>query len=191
MWGFGSVQPHNARVEMLVVGVVRVLGSLPVLRWAFAGALIAILVDFSDLFLRNLLDLGGIPDYQRFDKLLDLVYMAAFLVVALGWRGLARDIAVGLFAFRMVGLAAFEVTDARGVLLAFPNVFEFWFVYVAAVLHWRPRHLVTLREAAIALVPLTALKLFQEYALHWGKWLDGFTAVEAVEAIWDWATAPF
>jgi hypothetical protein len=40
-------------------------------------------------------------------------------------------------------------------------------------------------------VPLTALKLFQEYALHWGKWLDGFTAVEAVEAIWDWATAPF
>jgi hypothetical protein len=176
---------------MLVVGAVRVLGSLPVLRWAFAGAIVAILVDFSDLFLRNLLDLGGIPNYQRFDKLLDLVYMAAFLVVALGWRGLARDIAVGLFAFRMVGLAAFEVTDARGVLLAFPNVFEFWFVYVAAVLYWRPRHLVTPREAAIALVPLTALKLFQEYALHWARWLDGFTAVEAVEAIWDWATAPF
>lgn len=183
--------PHNAAVEMLVVAVVRVLGSLPVLRWAFAGALIAILVDFSDLFLRNLLDLGGIPDYQRFDKLMDLVYMVLFLVVALRWRGLARDIAVGLFAFRMAGFAVFQITDARPVLLAFPNVFEFWFVYVAAVLHWRPHHVVTPREATFALVPLLLLKLFQEYALHQAKWLDGFTAVEAVEAIWEWATSPF
>ncbi len=176
---------------MLVVGAVRVLGSLPVLRWAFAGAIIAILVDFSDLFLRNLLELGGIPDYQRFDKILDLVYMVLFLVVALRWRGLARDIAVALFAFRMVGFVLFEVTESRAVLLLFPNVFEFWFVYVAAVLHWRPQHVVTGREAAFALVPLLVLKLFQEYALHQGRWLDDFTAVEAVEAIWDWATAPF
>jgi hypothetical protein len=178
-------------VEMLVVGAVRVLGSLPVLRWAFAGAIVAILVDFSDLFLRNLLDLGGIPNYQRFDKVMDLVYMGTFLAVALRWRGLARNIAVALFAFRMVGFAAFELTGSRGLLLAFPNVFEFWFVYVAAVLHWRPRHVVTAREAALVLVPLGALKLFQEYALHWGRWLDGFTAVEAVEAIWGWATSPF
>jgi hypothetical protein len=35
------------------------------------------------------------------------------------------------------------------------------------------------------------LKFFQEYALHVGKWLDGFTAVEAVEAIWQWLTGPF
>ena len=38
---------------------------------------------------------------------------------------------------------------------------------------------------------LTALKEFQEYALHWGKWLDSFTFVEALEAIWDFVTGPF
>jgi hypothetical protein len=43
---------------------------------------------------------------------------------------------------------------------------------------------------AVILVALTALKLFQEYALHQARWLDGFTAVEAVEAIWHWVT-PF
>ena len=35
------------------------------------------------------------------------------------------------------------------------------------------------------LVALVALKLFQEYAIHYQRWLDDFTAVEAVEAIWD------
>ncbi len=178
--------------EVLLIGVVRVLGSLPVLRWAFAGATIAILVDLSDLFLFNLLGGGGLPGYyQRFDKVLDLVYMVTFLMVALRWRGLAREIAVALFAFRMVGFVLFEAADSRAVLLLFPNVFEFWFLYVAAVLHWRPAHVVGSREAVLVLVPLTAAKLFQEYALHNARWLDGFTAVEAVEAIWDWATGPF
>jgi hypothetical protein len=37
---------------------------------------------------------------------------------------------------------------------------------------------------------LVALKLFQEFAIHQERWLDGFTAVEAVESIWDWMT-PF
>ena len=161
------------------------------LRWTFAGAIIAVLVDFSDLFLRNLLDLGGVPDYQRFDKLLDLIYMGLFLVVASGWSGLARSIAVVLFAFRMIGLAAFEIAGERALLLAFPNIFEFWFLYVAARLHWRPGHVISPKEAAAVLPPLCLAKLFQEYALHVGRWLDGFTAVEGVETIWHWATPPF
>ena len=66
-------------MEIVVIGGIRVLGSLPVLRWALAGALIAIAVDFSDLFLKNLLDLGGLKDYQRFDKVADLAYMGCFL----------------------------------------------------------------------------------------------------------------
>jgi hypothetical protein len=40
-------------VEIVIIGTVRVLGALPVLRWAFVGAIIAILVDTSDIFLMN------------------------------------------------------------------------------------------------------------------------------------------
>ena len=96
-------------LEELVIASARIVGSLPVLRWAFAGAIIAILVDFSDLFMMNLLTLGGLRDYQAFDKLVDLVYMATFLIVALRWSGVARNVAVALFAFRIVGVAVFEV----------------------------------------------------------------------------------
>ena len=34
----------------------------------------------------NLLDLGGIPDYQNFDKWLDQVYLLTFLSVANRWE---------------------------------------------------------------------------------------------------------
>ncbi|MFA7250450.1 MAG: hypothetical protein WC273_12565, partial [Dehalococcoidia bacterium] len=69
-------------LEVLVIAALRIVGSLPVLRWAFAGAIIAILVDLSDLFAMNLLHLGGFPDYQEKDKWLDQVYLATFLIVA-------------------------------------------------------------------------------------------------------------
>ena len=121
--------------EMWIIAAVRVAGSLPVLRWPLAGAFIAIFVDLSDLFLRDWIDLGGVKDYQRFDKSLDQVYMATFLLVALRWQATPRNIAVALYAFRLVGSIAFELTGDRAVLILFPNAFEYWFIFVAALKH--------------------------------------------------------
>ncbi|MCH7592924.1 MAG: hypothetical protein IIB27_00225 [Chloroflexi bacterium] len=175
-------------LETLIIGLVRVAGALPVLRWAFAGALIAILVDFSDLFQKNLLDLGGLGNYQQFDKWADLVYMGTFLVVVFRWNGTVRNIALGLFGFRMIGMVAFELTSSRTVLIAFPNLFEFWFVFVAALKHWWPEYALTRNRLAGWLSLLLALKMFQEYALHGAKWLDKYTAVGVVEAWWKFLT---
>jgi hypothetical protein len=184
--------------EMLIIAVVRVLGSLPVLRWAFYGALLAMLVDQSDLFMMNLIHLGGVDNYQRFDKILDQVYMLAFLVVALrpagpssrGWHGVPRVVAVVLYAYRTLGFALFEITGERDLLLLFPNVFEFWFVFVAAVNHFHLSFDYSPRNLALVGAVLLGAKLAQEYTLHYARWLDDFTAVEAVEAIWRWVTGP-
>ena len=73
--------------EEIIIAFFRIAGALPVLRWALAGALIAIAVDLSDLFQMNLLDLGGVGNYQALDKWLDLSYMITFLIVALRWHG--------------------------------------------------------------------------------------------------------
>ncbi|OAI41294.1 hypothetical protein AYO38_04065 [bacterium SCGC AG-212-C10] len=173
-------------MEIVVIGIVRVLGSLGVLRWAFAGGIAAVLVDLSDLFLMNLLHLGGLHNYQRFDKIADLAYMGTFLWVSRRWTGPAKTWAAGLFAFRMVGLVTFELTQVRWILLLFPNVFEFWYLANAGILHFRPQKVLERRTAAILLAAVLPLKLFQEYALHSARWLDSFTAIEAVEAIWDW-----
>jgi hypothetical protein len=168
--------------QIAVFAAFRVVTALPALRWPFAGGLFAIVADFFDLFLMNAI--GGIEDYQRLDKLCDLAYMLVFLKVALGWTGLERTVAVGLFAFRMIGEVVFELSAARWTLLVFPNVFEFWFLAVAALHHYRPGAQLSRRDAAVALVALLLGKEAQEYFLHFDRFLDDFTAFDAATGIW-------
>jgi hypothetical protein len=175
-------------LEVLIIAVVRIGGSLPVLRWPLAGGILAVLVDLSDLLLRDTLDLGGVPDYQSLDKWLDQVYMACFLIVALRWHGWERRVAIGLFAFRLVGFFLFEATHERALLLLFPNVFEFWFLVVAALHHYRPGFTWSPARLVLVLVLLTGLKELHEWALHGGRIFDGITSLDALGRVWDWLT---
>jgi len=174
--------------EVLVIGAIRILGSLPVLRWPLAGGILAILVDLSDLLLRDTLDLGGIPDYQAFDKWLDQVYLGAFLIVALRWSGPERAIAVGLYVFRLVGFVAFEITGERTLLLLFPNVFEPWFLVVAAVHRFRPGFTWRPAMTAAVLAVLLVVKEAQEWALHGARLFDGISSLEFLDAVRRWLT---
>jgi hypothetical protein len=186
------VESAAMTLEEIVISIVRIVGSLFVFKWAFVGGVIAILVDLSDLFMMNLLDLGGVRDYQTLDKWLDQVYMAAFLIVAVTkWRGAARNVAVILYVYRFIGFIMLEVTGWRPGLLFFPNVFEYWFIFVASLPHWRPGLRFNARTVAISLAILTPIKVAHEFIIHWAQLLDAFTAVEAVEWIWDFLTAPF
>lgn len=175
-------------LQVLVIAVVRIAGSLPVLRWPLAGGLLAVVVDLSDLLLRDALDLGGVPDYQSLDKWLDQVYLALFLVVALRWQGLARQVAVGLYAFRLVGFALFELGGDRTILLLFPNVFEFWFLLVAAIHRFRPTMTWTWRASTLGLAVVAPLKEAQEWALHGGRIFDGISSTEFLQLAWRWLT---
>lgn len=173
-------------VEVLVIGAIRIAGSLPVLRWPLAGGILAVLVDLSDLLLRDVLDLGGLGDYQAFDKWVDQVYLAAFLVVALRWVGVERRVAVLLYAWRLVGFVAFEIGGDRGLLLWFPNVFEFWFLLVAGLhrfrpgFEWRPASLI------VALGVLLGLKEVHEWSLHGARLFDGISSLEFLELVGEW-----
>ncbi len=169
--------------EILVIAAIRIAGSLPVLRWPLAGGILAVLVDLSDLLLRDALDLGGVGDYQSLDKWLDQVYMAAFLVVALRWQGLPRWIAICLYAYRLVGFVAFELTGDRALLLVFPNVFELWFLLVAAAGPARVASWPTAR-VGLALLALTAVKEVQEWAIHGARLFDGISSLEFLDLVW-------
>lgn len=173
-------------LEVLVIAIVRVAGSLPVLRWPLAGGLLAILVDLSDLLLRDVLDLGGIPDYQSLDKWLDQVYLAAFLVVALRWSGSERAVAVALYAWRLVGFALFEASGERALLLLFPNVFEVWFLLVAALHRFRPTFSWRPAALVVALVVLLAIKEVHEWALHGARLFDGFSSLDFLDRTGRW-----
>jgi hypothetical protein len=161
---------------------------VPALRWPLAGGLLAVGVDLADLLVRDVVDLGGLPDYQSLDKWLDQVYMGCFLVVALRWHGVERAIAILLFAYRLVGFLAFELTGTRELLFLFPNVFELWFLVVAAVHHFRPAFAWSARSLVPTLVALTAIKELQEWALHVGRVFDGYSSLDALGGLWTWLT---
>lgn len=173
-------------LEVAVIALYRVVGSLPTLRWPLAGGLLAIFVDLTDLYWMNVLDLGGIPDYQLFDKLADQVYLAVFLVVALRWTGPERAISIVLYAFRMAGFVLFELTGERAVLLLFPNVFEFWFLFIATLHRVRPDFAWSRPRLAAVLVPLLLAKEVQEWALHWARLFDNITFLDALDQVRRW-----
>ena len=180
--------PPEVSPEVLVIGAIRILGSLPVLRWPLAGGILAVLVDLSDLLLRDVLDLGGIPDYQAFDKWIDQVYLATFLIVALRWRDPERAIAVALYAFRLVGFVAFELSGERALLLLFPNLFEVWFLLVAAIHRFRPGFTWRTGPLVGALAVLLVAKELQEWALHGARLFDGVSSLEFLDAVRRWLT---
>ena len=78
-----------------------------------------------------------------------------------------RILSLGLFAFRVVGVVAFEVTNWRPLLFVFPNLFENWFLFVLIVNRFVPRiELRTRRQCLPWLAALYVPKLAQEYLLH-------------------------
>jgi len=194
-------------LEEIIIAIWRIVGSLPVLWWPFWGGIFAILVDGSDVFLRNLFGIEGVERYHTFDKLLDQFYMFLFLVVAMRWSPTPRNIAVGLYVFRVVGVIIFEVTGERDALWLFPNLFEFWFVFVTGIQYFgleakeddprepwfwglMPFSYSTL-QVTVAMVVIAAFKLPIEYVLHTKEWFDEFSAFEAVEWIWDTVMPPW
>ena len=98
-------------LEELIVILIRIIGSFPVIFFPFIGSLFAIIVDLSDLFLINYIDLGGVQNYQNLDKFLDLFYMFAFFFVSLKWNRTEKIISIILFSYRIIGVVLFLLFD--------------------------------------------------------------------------------
>ena len=153
----------------IIVILLRLIVPLLILRKPLAGGIVAMVLDAFDVVIVELFGPGGMGEhYQSIDKLLDLYYLSLEAWVAWNWTDrIPRVIAIGLFAWRVVGVVLFELTDSRWILFAFPNLFEHWYLFVLIVWRWFPS--VTLsswREAIIWLVVLYIPKLGQEYLLH-------------------------
>ena len=171
-------------LEELIISAVRIFASLIVFKFNFFGAILVILIDFSDLFMMNLITLGGVRNYQFLDKFLDLFYIAYFLIIALRWEKLLRNISILLFVFRILGFVLFEFFQNRFILFIFPNVFEFWFLGITLLFLLKSN--ITNRKIIIVLVVTTLLKMTQEYILHVWKVLDNYRAIDVLNSFLDW-----
>jgi len=164
------VSGTDALIFGLVVAL-RLLIPLGILRYPLPAIIAALVIDAADqtIFQQTTnIDLEEF-NYQGYDKALDIYYLAiAYIATFRNWRsGPAVLIAAGLWYYRLVGVTLFELTQWRPLLILFPNTFEYFFIFMAAVrLQWDDRKLSARTVAAAAAAIWVFIKLPQEYWIH-------------------------
>lgn len=152
----------------ILVILIRLIVPISILRYPVRGSIISLICEICDMGMLQLLGVTDFSEYQRIDKALD-TYMYFFQGCSMvQWENVkAKLIGVSLLFYRVVGVIAFEVTRDRSMLLVFPDVFIFYFMFY--VLYKRAYHrdpFIALRPTFSILIILTAVKLCQEYLLH-------------------------
>ncbi len=153
----------------LLVVAARLLVPLAIPRWPLPAILAALLLDGFDQTIFQTFTVLNLTNYQGYDKALDTYYLAiAYLSTLRNWADPAA-FAIGRFLFydRLLGVALFELTGLRPLLLVFPNTFEYAFIaYEAVRLRWNPRRLSRRHLLLAAAAIWVVVKLPQEYWIH-------------------------
>jgi hypothetical protein len=153
----------------IVVIALRLVVPLLILKKPLAGGILAMLLDGADVMIVELFGPGGMGDhYHNIDKVLDLYYLSLEAYVSYGWTArIPRLISLWLFGYRVVGVVLFEIFGWRPILFIFPNLFEYWFLFVLIVWKFFPRvKLDTWKQCLTWLLVLYIPKAGQEYLLH-------------------------
>jgi len=123
------VEIFSIPLGLVVVFGLRFLIPLTILRWPLWGGLASLVTDALDT---NIVKLFGveIPNYTIVDKYLDTYYLFIELVVSLYWvNKWARNTSIVLYAWRLIGILAFQFTQKEYWLFIAPNLFENFFLF--------------------------------------------------------------
>jgi hypothetical protein len=155
-------------VFWLVAGA-RLLLPLAIPRYPLPGIVASLVLDGIDQTLFEHFTGLSLARYQGYDKSLDIYYLSiAYISTLRNWgHRTALNLGRLLFYWRLAGVALFELTHLRALLLLFPNTFEYFFIfYEACRLRWEPGRI----KKEVLLVSAAAIwigiKLPQEYWIH-------------------------
>ncbi len=155
----------------VLIVFIRLLVPFSILRWPFWGALLAIAADASDVVILDALGWGFFEgkNYHAIDKFFDTYYLAFEFYASRLWLDvLTRKAAAVFFLWRVLGVAAFEITRVRQIMFLAPNIFENFYLLVAGARKFFPVFRIdTLKKLAAFVVIASVPKLIQEYIMHY------------------------
>jgi hypothetical protein len=138
-------------------------------RFPLPAIVAAMILDAADQSIfQSFTDLN-LDGYQSYDKALDVYYLAiAYISTLRNWGNVhGYGAARFLWYYRLVGVAAFELSQWRPLLLIFPNTFEYFFDWFEAVrTRWNPMRLTNRHVLGAAAFIWIFIKLPQEYWIH-------------------------
>ncbi|GAA1455646.1 hypothetical protein [Williamsia maris] len=154
---------------VLAVVALRLIVPLFIPRFPVPAIIASLVLDAVDQTVFQQVPGLDIDGYQQYDKALDVYYLAiAYLSTLQNWSDpFAFGIARFLFYYRLIGVVLFEFSDARWLLLVFPNTFEYFFIaYEVVRTHWSPTRMRRRLLLALAVGIWVIIKLPQEWWLH-------------------------
>jgi len=155
-----------------VVAIARFLVPLTIPRFPFPGIIASLILDAVDQTIFQQFPGLELEGYQGYDKALDIYYLAiAYISTLRNWSNIfAFRVSRFLFYWRLVGVALFELTHLRWLLLVFPNTFEYFFIFYEAYrLRWDPTRMSKKLVIGAAAFIWIVIKLPQEYWIHIGQ----------------------
>jgi hypothetical protein len=164
----GVIDTVDWLIFALVVGA-RLLVPLLIPLFPLPGILLALLLDGVDQTIFQTFTHLPLDGYQSYDKALDIYYLTvAYISTFRNWvNQFAFQVSRFLFYYRLAGVALFEMTQWRPMLMLFPNTFEYFFIwYEAFRLWWDPKKLPRSTVITAAAFIWIVIKLPQEYWIH-------------------------
>jgi len=152
-----------------VVAVARFLLPLTIPRYPLPGIVASLVLDGVDQTIFQQFTSLPLEGYQGYDKALDIYYLTiAYVSTLRNWvNRFAFQVSRFLFYWRLAGVALFELTHLRSLLLIFPNTFEYFFIFYEAYrLRWDPQRMTRKLLIGTAALIWMVIKLPQEYWLH-------------------------
>ncbi len=160
---------HSDAIVFLIIIALRVIIPLAIFRFPLPGIIAALLIDAADGGILESFTSIDMEFYQSYDKALDIYYLSlAYIATLRNWPNLAAySISRFLWYYRLIGTTLFELTGFRPLLLMFPNVFEYFFIYIEIVkTRWSVMQLTRYHLLSAAAIIWIFVKLPQEYWIH-------------------------
>lgn len=160
------------QIVLWAVIIGRFLLPLAIPRYPLPAVVACMLLDAADYQIFNFftsLPIESLEIYQGYDKSLDIYYLGiAYISTLRNWTNpFAFKLDRFLFFYRLVGVALFELTQIRAILLIFPNTFEYFFIaYEAFRIRQDPMELTKRMLIIIAAFIWIYIKLPQETWIH-------------------------
>jgi hypothetical protein len=156
-------------VVFWLVVAARFLVPLLIPRYPLPGILAALVIDAVDQTVFQTFTNLPLEGYQGYDKALDIYYLTiAYISTLRNWSNrFAFQVSRFLFYWRLAGVALFELTHLRPLLLIFPNTFEYFFIFYEAYrLRWDPKRMSEKLVIGVAAFIWIVIKLPQEWWIH-------------------------
>jgi hypothetical protein len=151
------------------VAAARFALPLAIPRYPLPGIVASLVLDLVDQTIFQQFPGLNLEGYQGYDKALDIHYLTiAYIATLRNWvNTFAFRVSRFLFYWRLTGVALFELTHLRPLLLIFANTFEYFFIFYEAYrARWAPERMS--RKLAVGAVAFiwVVIKLPQEYWIH-------------------------